>query len=153
MVESTEPPNRWDGVYFKFCGVISVCAGLIIVGVGAWMAWNQWFMVSRWPRVTATVLSKEVGQNGARVDFTYKVNGASLSAAGFRWGPEPEVRDSLIAYEPGAVRTISYNPQNPGEIDMFLTYTWLAFRPAFIAGVFGGLILAGGVAVTRWARN
>jgi hypothetical protein len=60
---------------------------------------------------------------------------------------------AVTAYEPGTVHIISYDPQDPAQVNTYLTYSWMAFRPAFAGAVLALLFIAGGVIVKNWANG
>ncbi|HET7439066.1 MAG TPA: DUF3592 domain-containing protein, partial [Nitrospira sp.] len=116
-----------------------------------WLGRQQWLMISRWPRVNATVLSKDISTVGARLMFTYQLRGRRQYGVGFRWGSKQEVQDSLQTYKPGSIQAISYDPQDPSQVNTYLTWSWMAFRGIAYFAAFGVLFVVGGRAVWKWA--
>ena len=151
MATDVVMPSRRERAFFTVCAIIVICVGVVQICIGGWLAWEQWLMVSRWPRVQATVLSKQISEVGVRVEFSYEVDGRRQSGVGFRWGTKQEVESSLKAYEPGTIQVISYDPQDPGRVNIYLAYTWQAFRPSSVAAVLGVLFIVGGRTVWKWA--
>jgi hypothetical protein len=39
---SAEPVSRIERIFFKLLGVPTIFAGLVLIGLGCWTAWDQW---------------------------------------------------------------------------------------------------------------
>lgn len=140
---------RTEKRVFKVYGVILILAGLSLVGISCWLAWNGWVRISRWPQTNALLVSKDLSKVGARLVFRYQVYGRALTGVGFRWGSETSVRSAMQSYTPGTIHRIAYNPEDPFEIEPTLQYNWSPIE----FGVLMACLFVGGGAVfyrSRW---
>jgi hypothetical protein len=83
--------------------------------------------------------------------FRYEVGGRRFTGVGFRWGSEESVRAALASYELGTSQRVSYNPEDPGEVETILSYSWELVRAPAFFWIFGGFLILGGVVVYRWS--
>jgi hypothetical protein len=146
-----DPLNQIEQIAFKTLGLPVVFVGLVLFGLAARLAWGQWVRVARWPRTDAILMSKDISSVGARLVFQYEANGQRFTGLGFRFGSEKTVRNTLEAYEPGTVQKISYDPEDPTQVETNLSYSWELFLGPVSAAVFGVFSVVGGVAVYRWS--
>jgi hypothetical protein len=146
-----EPLTRVETITFKALGLPVVFVGLVLFGLAGWFAWSQWVKVARWPRANAILMSKEISSVGARLVFQYEAKGQRFTGLGFRFGSEETVRNALEAYDPGTIQKISYDPEDPTQVETILSYSWELFIGSISAAVFGIFFVVGGVAVYRWS--
>lgn len=132
-------------------GVPVVFAGLFLLSLAGWLAWGQWVSVAKWPRTNAVLVSKGISSVGARLVFKYDIGGRRITGLGFRWGSDNAVRNDLRTYEPGTIQRISYDPDDPSQVETILGYSWDLFRAPIAAAAFGVLFVAGGAVVYRWS--
>jgi hypothetical protein len=147
---AAEPLTRSDRIAFKAMGVPITIAGLAWLAVSCWLAWGAWIRVAQWPRADAVLLSKQISSAGARLVFQYEVGGKRFGGVAFRWGSEKTARGALVTYQPGTVQKISYNPEDPRQIETLLSY-WEPLRLPIFAITVGLLLIAGGVVTYRWS--
>jgi len=148
---NAEPVTRTGRIGFRALGVPVIIIGLGFLGLSCWLAYGQWAKVAAWPRTSATLISKDISSAGARLVFQYEAGGRIFTGSDVRFGSEKSVRTALKSYEPGASERISYNPEDPGEVETILSYSWELFEGPISSGVFGVLFIFGGVGVYRWS--
>jgi len=143
--------TRSEKITFKALALPAVLVGVVLLGLAGWLAWGQWVKVARWPRANAILISKDISSVGARLVFQYEAKGQMFTGLAFRFGSEKAVRNTLEAYEPGTVQKISYDPEDPTQVETILRYSLELFMGSIAAAVFGILFVAGGVVVYRWS--
>jgi len=121
--------------------------------MAGWLAWGEWITVAHWPRTNAILISKDISSVGARLVFQYEVDGRRFTGRAFRFGSEKTVRNDLEAYEPGTIQKISYDPEDPSQVETILSYSWELFKGSISAAVFGIFFVIGGVVVYRWSYD
>ena len=145
----TEYLTKGEKALFKTGGLLAVAIGLFFLSVSGWLAREQWTRVAQWPRVNAVLISKDISHVGARLIFQYEVRGQRLTGLGFRFGSEKNVRAALNSYKPGTLHLISYNPDDPGQIETVIGYNWELFRASICGATCGLIFVAGGAIVYR----
>ena len=128
-----------------------IAVGLFLIGLGCWLAYGQWGKVAQWPRTNATLVSKDVFTAGTRLVFDYEVGGRGFTGSEVRLGSEKSLAVALESYKTGTSQRISYNPGDPSEVETILNYNWELFEAPVIAGIFGVLLIFGGLRVYRWS--
>jgi hypothetical protein len=83
--------------------------------------------------------------------FDYEVGGRRFTGSEVRLGSEKSVAATLASYRPGTSQTISYNPEDPGELETILSYDWELVEAPVASWIFGLLLIFGGVGVYRWS--
>jgi hypothetical protein len=128
-------------------------AGLIFIGLGCWGAWGEWVTLSRWPRTDAVLISKEISEVSANLVFKYEAHGQLFTGTASRYGSEQNNRNHLASCKPGSTQQVSYDPNNPSDIELVLPFPWDLFMPPISACLIGVLFIAGGVIVYRWSDS
>ena len=146
-----EPPTRTERLAFKAMGAFVALVGVAVVSVVCWLAWGQWTRVARWPRANAILVRKEFSSVGARLEFEYDVEGLHFTGVAFRWGSESAVRSALESYKPGTIHKISYDPDDPTQLETILNYGWDFFKTPIPGVAIGLALILGGVMVYRWS--
>lgn len=146
-----EPPTRTERLAFKAMGSFVILAGVALFTVVCWLAWGQWTRVARWPRANAILVRKEFSSVGARLAFEYDAEGLHCTGVAFRWGSESAMRAALESYEPGTIHKISYDPDDPTQVETVLNYGWDFFKGPTSGVVIGLALILGGVMVYRWS--
>jgi|SRR5579871_5988965 len=134
-------PNRspltpGERITFKALGLPNIMIGVAMVSLGVWLGWKQWIKVAQWPRTNAVLVTKDISTVGARLIFRYDVGGRQFTGTGFRWGRASALESALRRYEPGTIQTISYDPEDPADVETNLSFGW----DLFLGGVFGSRI-------------
>jgi hypothetical protein len=150
---AAEPLTRTESGLFKAGGAILILSGMILLGVSSWLAWDEWISVARWPRANAVLISKDISNVGARLVFQYEIGGLRVTGVGFRWGSKLTMRNALESYEPGTVQTISYDPQDPGEVEPILGDSWGLFKAPAVLAAFSILLIAAGIGDYRYSTR
>ena len=143
--------TRGETITFRVLGLPVVLFGLFLLGLAGWFARDQWVRTTRWPRANAILTSKEISITGARLVFVYQASGQKFTGVAFRFGPEKTVEHELQAYELGTVQTISYDPEDPAQVETMLGFSWELFRGPVSAAALGLFFVVGGAAVYRWS--
>ena len=105
---------------------------------------------AEWPRTDATLITKDI-LNGEPDWFSNTRPGGKFTGSDVRLGTEKSVRAALKSYEPGTRQRISYNPEDPGEVETILSYSWELFAGPISSEIFGVLFIFGGISVYRWS--
>lgn len=130
-------------------GVLAMLAGLIFLCISGWLGWWTWVKLARWPRVDATLVSKNISDVGARLVFSYYAGGYRITGVGFVWGPSASVRSALESWAPGTTQRISYDPADPSEVEPIHGYIWGTWGGSIAPAMFSALFWVGGVFAYR----
>ena len=142
--------TRFERISSTVYGVFLISIGLTFLVFGCWLMREQWIKGTRWPRVNAVLIRKDILRAGARMVFQYEVKGYQLTGVGFRWGDEDAVRAALASYEPGTVQRISYDPEDPRRVEIVLGYSWESVKIQIFGIALGiGMIAVGVVAYRK----
>ena len=146
-----ELPSRSERFVYKAMGSFVIFVGVTVFGISCWLACGAWARVAHWPRTNAILVRKEISWVGARLTFDYEAEGHRLTGVAFRWGSERTVRSALESYEPGTAHRISYDPDDPAQVETILTYNWALFKAPVSGIVISLLLIFGGAMVYRWS--
>jgi hypothetical protein len=143
-----------DGIGLKIMAAIIVAFGVVVIGGGLWYAEFEWSRFTEWPRTTGVLVDKRISPMGARLIFEYDAIGGRSAGRAVRWGREDEMRSFLEPYRLGTSYPISYNPEDPAEVEFHLGYHWDLFRQPVAIVMLGALFAAAGLALgTPWRRR
>lgn len=142
--------ERKDGI--RIAATLFVLIGLLMLGLGAGLAYQRAQVLRTWPEVEGTVVSSwriargSRGRLGKDAEFRYQVNGAEVhSVVGTRGGSNDRAwLDSLL--QPGTTQKLRYNPANPKlatfEASWSFGYFWECVLMLGIGAVTAGMGLA-----------
>ena len=152
LIEPEQAPKRLtrlERIGFRVMGVTAVAIGLVALGAGGWSTWEQWIRIARWPRADAVVVWNEISNVSMRLVFQYEAGGQRFGAGEFRWVWQKSVRNEFESYQPGTIHEISYDPDNPEDVESFLSHKWELFRVPVFGMIFGWLLIVWGIVVYR----
>ena len=145
--------DRRDRIIFKALGAPPVLVGILLLGLSGWLACQEWIRLTQWPRINATVIAKDISSAGVRVLFRYEVDGRQITGTAFREGSESAVRIAVASYEPGTTHLISYNPQDPSQVEMVTSSGWELCKGPIVASLFGITFIVAGLVVYSWSHG
>jgi len=147
--ESRTPLHGQVQTMMRLVAKMFLTFGLVIMGVGAYLAWTELNPDPDWPRVTGVVtngqLAGEAGDASGPVyrvwlQFRFTAGGKEyLGNTGDSWisNDRSVMEWELRRYTIGSSHVIRYNPANPTEVRLEAATTAKPFAPAMYAGGIG----------------
>lgn len=140
-------------------GGVFFVMGLGLLAGGFFSGRNHYNILTKWPRVDATVTRSEIttGRDqdttmyGTQIEFLYTVQGREYqtpAASSYKTSSYSEMKRQADIFASGTHHTLLYNPTDPGDIRYDAGYNFSFFLAPIILGGMG--IIFAGVGALVW---
>ena len=165
-----EPPPTRARDFLTLAGLGLAMLGIFLLASGAYVLWNRYSTVEKWPEIDAQVVSGTLysrAQNavgkipagkmwGAHFLVRFQLNGAtfdSLTDVGYFSSSQSEMERWLHVYTPGAKIRVRYDPNQPGRVVMVGGHIWQTYPGPIRVIVAGAAAFFLAVVLIRLARR